>query len=86
MLNTKSLSDADIEYFNDLTFTFGTRGWKRICEEAHKQIYQYQADALEKARSYDEVCYLRGQAEQLARIIGLEDLTANIQDELARND
>lgn len=72
------LTDDDIRYFDDLDDMFGSRGWKHLTDEARKQIYQFQADALE-AKSYEVVCYLRGQAEQLARLINLPDATANLR-------
>jgi len=72
------LTDADIDYYDDLESMFGTRGWKHLCEEARKQIYQFQAEALE-AKSYEQVCYLRGQAEQLARLVNLAEITATLR-------
>jgi hypothetical protein len=47
-------------------------------DEAKKQIYQFQADALE-ARTIEDVFYLRGQAEQLVRLINLPDILASIK-------
>ena len=72
------LTDSDIDYYNDLEELFGTSGWRHLLEEARKQIYQFQAEALE-AKSFEQVCYLRGQAEQLARLINLPETTANMR-------
>lgn len=76
------LTQDQQNYFDDLEFTFGTRGWRHLVEEAHKWIYQYQADALEKTHSFEQVMYLRGMAEQLARLIALPDATANERQQL----
>lgn len=71
----------DINYFDDLEAMFATAGWRHLIDEARKQIYQFQADALERTRSFEEICYLRGQAEQLARLINLPDTTASMRDQ-----
>ena len=60
------------DYYNDLADMFGTAGWRRLIDEAKKQIYQFQAEALE-APNFEQVMYLRGQAEQLVRLINLQD-------------
>lgn len=72
------LTTEDVDYFDDLEDMFGSRGWKHLTDEARKQIYQFQAEALE-ARSYEQVCYLRGQAEQLARLVNLPEITATLR-------
>lgn len=72
------LTNDQRQYFDDLESLFGTAGWRIIVEEARKQIYQFQADALE-AKSWEQVLYLRGQAEQLARLINLQDLTTSLR-------
>lgn len=72
------LTNDQRQYFDDLESMFGTAGWRIVMDEARKQIYQFQADALE-AKSYEQVCYLRGQAEQLARLLNLQDVTTTLR-------
>ena len=72
------LSPEDIKYFDDMDAMFGTVGWRRLVEEAKAQIYQYQAQALE-APNFETVCFLRGQAEQLNRLISLPDTLATVR-------
>lgn len=62
-----------IQYFDELEHTIGTPGWRRIVDDAKKQVYQFQCAALEEARSFEQVCYMRGQAEQLAYLINLPE-------------
>jgi hypothetical protein len=64
-----------LEYFEKLEEMFGTEGWRLVIEEAKAQVYQYQADVLE-AKTWDEVCELRGHVTQLSRLINLESGTA----------
>jgi len=67
--------DNDLrQYFDDLDDMMGSPGWKRIVEDAKKEIYQLQADALE-APSYETLMYMRGQAETLARIVNLREVS-----------
>jgi hypothetical protein len=63
-----------LEYFEKLEETFSTQGWKLLIEEARAQLYQYQADVLE-VDSWEKVCELRGQVQQLSRLINLEEVT-----------
>lgn len=72
------LTQEDIRYFDDLDDMFGTAGWRHLIDEARKQIYQFQAEALE-AKNFETVAYLRGQAEQLARLINLQDTTTTLR-------
>lgn len=72
------LTQEDIKYYDDLAYMFGTAGWRNLVDEARKQIYHFQAQALE-AKSWEEVCYLRGQAEQLVRLINLQDMTTTLR-------
>ena len=76
---TERLFDPDSERqrFRDLEEMFGTRGWKHVVKDAQKQIYEYQAMALE-AKSWDEVNKLRGRAEQLNEIVMLEEITDSL--------
>lgn len=73
-----ALTPEDIKYFEDMDGMFGTMGWRRFVDEAKAQIYQYQAQALE-APNFETVAFLRGQAEQLNRIINLPDTLATIR-------
>jgi len=72
------LTQEDIRYYDDLDDMFGSAGWRHLVDEARKQIYQFQAEALE-AKNFETVCYLRGQAEQLARLINLQDTTTSLR-------
>lgn len=69
------LKPEDEKYLNDLEEMFGTQGWRNLVDEAKRQIYEFQARALE-ARTWEEVLVLRGRAEQLALLIDLRDTTA----------
>jgi hypothetical protein len=62
-------------YFNALEDTFGTAGWRNLVEDAKREIYELQASALEAA-SYEEIMFMKGQAEVLNRIVNLRDITA----------
>ena len=79
------LTPDQTKYFDDLESMFGTAGWRIIVDEARKQIYQFQADALE-AKSYEAICFLRGQAEQLARLVNLQDVTITLRAQHAVED
>jgi hypothetical protein len=79
------LTQEDIRYFDDLDDMFGSAGWRHLVDEARKQIYQFQAEALE-AKNFETVAYLRGQAEQLARLINLQDTTTSIRKASADED
>lgn len=75
----------DQQYFNDLEELFRTQGWQRLVRDAEEAIRQREASAL-YARSYDEVCYLRGEAAQLATIVNLESSIATLRAELEGGD
>lgn len=63
-----------LEYIEQLEETFSTMGWRQLIEEAKAQLYQYQGDVLE-ADTWEKVCELRGQVQQLSRLINLEEMT-----------
>ena len=67
------MTQDEQDYIDDLQMTFATAGWRRMVEEAKAQIYQYQADALERCRTVEELYYMRGRAEQLAIMVNLPD-------------
>lgn len=69
-----ALTQEQTNYYDRLDEMFGTAGWRELVEEAKKEIYQIQADALE-AKSWDTVCYLKGKAEQLAYLVNLEEIS-----------
>lgn len=73
------LRPEDEKYYDDLEEMFSTQGWRNLVDEARKQIYEFQARALE-ANNFETVTYLRGQAEQLARMINLEGITATLRE------
>lgn len=64
-----------IQYYNDLDDMFGMKGWLQLLENAKAEIYDLQATALEAA-SYEEIMFMKGQAEVLNRIINLRDITS----------
>jgi len=59
-----------------------------MVDEAHKQIYQFQCDVLERTKTIEEVFYLRGRAEQLVLLINLPDTirVAILNDERAKEE
>ena len=59
-------------YFDMLDETFGTPGWSLLVDEAKRQIYKLQADALE-AKSWEDVLIHRGRALQLDDLINMKD-------------
>lgn len=69
-----ALTPEQEEYFDALEDVFAMPGFKMLVDEAHKQIYQYQAMALEQP-SWDAVNELRGRAKQLAEFTNLEEVT-----------
>lgn len=66
-----ALTPEQRKYYEDLDEMFATPGWRALVKDMEVQVYQNQADALE-ARSYDQVCELRGEARALAYLINLE--------------
>jgi hypothetical protein len=58
-----------------------TPGWSLVQEEAEKEIYHIQANALE-AKDWGEVQKMRGKAEQLAELIALPEIVAAQRQEL----
>jgi len=62
------------KYFEDLDDMMGSPGWKRLVEDAKREIYELQADALE-APSYESLMHMRGRAETLARLVNLREVS-----------
>lgn len=74
-----------LNYFNDLEDMFGTPGWRNLVDDAKREIYELQATALEAA-SYEEIMFMKGQAEVLNRIVNLRDITAATKSQHEEND
>lgn len=66
-----SLSPEQQREYDEYQEMFATPGWRRVMATAEQQIYELQADALE-AKSWEEVCMLRGRASTLAELFNLE--------------
>lgn len=69
------------EYYQHILDTTETPGWKLIVEDAEKNIYNMQAEALE-APSFDKVNELRGEARQLAYVVNLQDFATGMLEQL----
>jgi hypothetical protein len=76
---------SDRQHYEDLITTFGTTGWRRIVEDAQAAIEDRKNAAI-MAKSFEEVCYLRGEAEQLATLVNLEQVTRLMLDQLDEED
>jgi hypothetical protein len=77
-----ALTPEELQYYEDLDETFGTPGWKRLCEDWANEIYQLQADALDikgpdaHGRTISEQQqYLKGAAEHRAILLRLQELS-----------
>lgn len=75
------------KYYEDLEEMFATDGWKAMVEEAVKEIYQLQADALDfkpvPGVSMDwRLGVLQGKAEQLNYIARLQEISRNQKQQL----
>lgn len=64
---------------------FGTMGWRQLLEDASDEIRALQESAL-NAASYEEVMYMRGQADVLTRLISLRDMSEAIREQQADPD
>lgn len=60
------------EYFDSLEEVFGTPGWTILIEDAKREVYQLQADALD-APDWETLLTSRGRAQQLAEFIRLPE-------------
>lgn len=63
----------DIDTLRSYDELFKTAGWKLILEECDEEIKALEVAALESAKSFEEVCYYRGQAHQLMKLLTLEN-------------
>lgn len=68
--------DETLRYFEELEEVFATKGWKHLVAEARQQHDEFVRQAALDAKEWGEVCELRGQAMQLARLVNLEEVTA----------
>jgi hypothetical protein len=70
------------EYLDTMESLLGHPGWKIIEDDARRQIYQLQADALDLkvCKNWDDVCVSRGKAETLAEILMMSQVIANQRD------
>jgi len=66
------LNEQDFRDFEEL---FATTAWRRIVKDAEDAVRERQEFAL-NARSYEEVCFYRGEVAQLATLINLEQAIA----------
>lgn len=76
------MSTARDEYLDAMESLLGAEGWNYIKEDAQRQIYQLQADALDKnvCKTWDDVLVARGKAETLAEILLMDQVIANQRD------
>lgn len=72
-------------YYDNLDEMFGTMGWRQLLEDASDEIRALQESAL-NAASYEEVMYMRGQADVLTRLISLRDMSEAIREQQADPD
>ena len=63
----------EMEQLRAYSELFDTEGWKSVVREAQEEVEALKHAALEGAKDFNEVCYLRGQAHQLMRLVTLED-------------
>ena len=69
------------EYLDTMEDLVGHAGWRLLEEDFKHRIYEFQANALDKAvaKSWDDVNYLRGAAAQLAELLALPAILANLR-------
>jgi len=63
------MTQDDILAYEEL---FSCRGWKNLMGQAEQEIQMLQITALEDTSSFDQVCVLRGRAQQLQNLLSLE--------------
>lgn len=64
------MTPDEITMFEEL---FATAGWRRVLEEAEEELKALRWQALEQSTSWEQVCVLKGRAEQLHSLISLEE-------------
>jgi hypothetical protein len=69
------------EYLDAMESLLGHPGWKYITEDAQRQIYQLQADALDikVCKNWDEVNVARGKAQTLAEILMMATMIQHLR-------
>lgn len=69
------------EYLETMESLFGHPGWRHIVDDATKQIYQLQADALDPkvCKTWDDVNVARGRALQLNELVLLPEVLETIR-------
>ena len=70
-----ALAPERVKYYDDIGEMVGTEGWKDLCEQLKREVYEKQADAL-SAPNWGRVCELRGEANALAVLVNLKEMTA----------
>ena len=68
----------NLQYIEYLEEMIATPGWSVFVEEAAKEIYQIQADALESV-NWEELLVKRGRAAMLAELCNLEAFVGNLR-------
>ena len=63
----------EVEQLRAYSELFDTDGWKSVVREAEEEVESLKYMALDGAKDFNDVCYMRGQAHQLMRLITLED-------------
>jgi hypothetical protein len=66
------MTEQEIRDFEEL---FATNAWRRMVDDAEDAIREREAAAL-NARSFEEVCFYRGEATQLSVLVSLEQAIA----------
>lgn len=72
------------EYLDTMESLLGHPGWKHLEDDARRQIYQLQADCLDKnvCKTWDDVLVSRGKAETLTEILMMPTVIANQRENL----
>lgn len=81
-----ALTQEDETYFRDMEEMFGSKGWRKLVEETNKMIYQLQAEGLERATDWGDLCDRRGQAKGLAFFVNLQGDTLALKANLEAQD
>lgn len=64
--------DENVKEYEDLLRMFDTDGWRIMVREAKEKLAEIRDNAV-FAKSFDQLSYMRGQAEQLAYLVNLEE-------------
>jgi hypothetical protein len=66
------MNEQELRDFEEL---FATNAWRRMVKDAEDAIREREAAAL-GARSFEEVCFYRGEVAQLSVLVSLEQAIA----------